>query len=109
MASTADQLSALGNDSDFRARVLALAIQYAVSTVYVEDPATPNHALRLGFAKALLFGNINVNLPTVIAQQTNLIAGNTTYNFASGHVVTDVSDAALFAQIGASWNLLSGV
>ena len=109
MASTADQLSALGNDSDFRSRVMALATQYAISTVYVEDPATQNHDLRLGFAKALLFGNPNVNIPAIIAQQTNLVAANTTYDFASSHVVTDASDAAIASQIATAWNMLSGV
>lgn len=109
MASTADQLFMLGNDADFRNRVMALALQYAAATVYPEDPATPNHALRLGLARALLVGNPNVNIPTVIAQQTNLVAATTSYDFTSGQIVTDATDAAIFAQIAASWNMLAGV
>lgn len=108
MASTSDQLSALGNDGNFRARVMVLALQYAVGTVYIEDPATPNHALRLNYARSLVAGG-GSNIPIVIANSTNIIAGNTTYDFTTGHVKTDVTDTAISSQLATDWNMLAGV
>ena len=108
MASTADQLSALGRDQNFAARVMALALQYAVGTVYGEDPATPNHAIRVGFARTVFNGG-GTSIPNVIASSANLVAANTSYDFASGRVQTDASDAAISSQIASDWNLLAGV
>jgi hypothetical protein len=107
MSSTADQLAALGNDSSFRLRIQSLALQVAV-TVYAEAPATPD--TRRNFAKQILSNtNIAQNLANVLANRTNLVAGNTTYDFSTGHVKTDVTDAAISSQIASDWNMLAGV
>jgi hypothetical protein len=111
MSSTADQLAALGNDSNFRARVQALAQQYAAGTVYLEDHTLPTPAIgaiRLGFARTIINGG-GGNIAAIIANSTNLVAGNTTYDFSTSHVKTDVTDAAISSQISSDWNMLAGV
>jgi len=109
-ASTADQLAALGNDLQFRLRIQSLLVQQA-GVIYAESGGTPNHAVRVAFAKQVLNnpGGIAQNVAAVIVNRTNLVAGNTTYNFASGHVVTDVTDAAIQSQLATDWDMLSGV
>ena len=110
MASTAIQLAALANDSQFRLRIQSLLVQQA-GTIYAESAGTPNHALRVAYAKSVFAnpaGQANV-VATVISNRTNLIGGNTTYDFNAGHVVTDVTDAAISSQLATDWDMLSGV
>ena len=107
MASTASQLSALGNDGQFQMRVRALLIQQAI-VVYAEAPDTPD--TRRNFAKQLITNtDMAVRLAIVIANTTNVIAGNITFDFVNNRPVTDVSDAELVSQIAAVWNMLAGV
>jgi len=110
MASTADQLTALGNDSNFRFRLQSLLVQQA-AVVYAEDPATTNHVIRAGYAKNILANPAAQAqvVAMVIVNRTNLVAGNTTYDFATSHVHTDVTDAAISSQLASVWNMLSGV
>lgn len=108
MAANADQCAALQRDSNFQARVLAIALQYAALVVYGEAGSVPNHPLRLAFARAVLNGG-GSNLPQVLANSTNVIASNVTYDFTDGHVKTDATDAALSSQIATDWDMLSGV
>lgn len=108
MSSTADQSSALANDSKFKARVMALALQYATLTVYVEDPQTPNHLLRLNYAKSVINGG-GGNIPSIIANGPNLIASVITYDFSTGDIKTDASDGAISSQIATDWNMLAGI
>ncbi len=107
MSSTAAQLAALGNDSQFQYRVRSLILQEA-AVIYGEAPATPD--TRRTFARNVLANNdVAQRLAVVIANRTNLVAGATSYDFTSGHVVTDVTDAAISSQIASDWNLLAGV
>lgn len=110
MASTADQLAALGNDTQFRARIQSLLLQQA-AVIYAESSGTANHATRLTFAKQVLFNPAGLapTVAAVIANRTNLVAGTTTYNFATGRVETSVADNAIASQIASDWDMLSGV
>src|SRR5437773_6735426 len=110
MASTASQLAALSNDSQFRARIKSLLVQQA-SIVYAESVGTANHATRVTYAKQVLANPVpQAGVVTeVVVNRTNLIAGNTTYNFNTGHVETDVTDAAIASQLATDWDMLSGV
>ncbi len=109
MAASSDQSSALGNDQKFQQRVKSLLIQQAGIT-YTEDPATPNHAVRVQYAKQILQGSINfINVAQVLVNRTNLVGSNITYNFTSGNVITDATDGAIASQIATDWNMLAGV
>lgn len=110
MASTADQLAALGNDVQFIRRVQSLLIQQA-GVVYAESGGTPNHAIRVAYAKEVLKnpGSIAQNVAAVIVNRTNLVGGNTTFNFATNHPETSVTDAAIQSQLATDWDMLSGV
>jgi uncharacterized membrane protein len=50
-----------------------------------------------------------MRLAIIIANTTNLIAGNVTYDWLNNRPITDVSDAAILSQIAAVWNMLAGV
>lgn len=110
MASTADQLAALGNDPQFRLRIQSLLVQQA-GVVYAESSGTTNHPFRVAYAKQVLAspGTYAPNVAQVIVNRTNLVAGATTYNFATGHVETNVTDAAMSSQLATDWDMLSGV
>jgi hypothetical protein len=106
MASTASQLAALGNDQQFQMRVRSIVIQVA-NTVIQEAPADPD--TRRDFARKVISQpDTAARLAIPVANMTNLQAGATTYDFETAHVITDVSDAALLAQITAAWDVLSG-
>jgi hypothetical protein len=110
MASTADQLAALGNDPQFRLRIQSLLVQQA-GVVYAESGGTPNHATRVAYVKRVLsdpFAAAQI-VAAVIVNRTNLVAGTTTYNFATGRVETSVTDAAISSQLATDWDMLSGV
>lgn len=107
MASTASQLAALGNDSQFQLRVRSIVLQVA-NNVLQEAPQDPD--TRREFAREMIQNPSAAQLVAIpIANTTNLVAGNTTYDFDTAQVLTDVSDAALFSQISAAWDLLAGV
>lgn len=107
MASTASQLAALGNDPQFQYRIRSLMLQQA-AIVYAEVPANPD--TRRIFAKTLLTDPFSaIKYAVLVANRTNILAGNTTYDFTSGHVITDVSDASIISQIATDWNMLAGV
>lgn len=108
MASTAAQLAALGRDSQFQYRVSALIIQQA-AVVYAQAPGPAPDTRRL-FAKSILTNpDQALRLAAVVANRPNLIAGTTSYDFASWHVVTDVTDAAIASQINTDWDMLASV
>jgi hypothetical protein len=108
MASTSLELSALGNDAQFRARVQSLLVQQA-ATVYAEAPAVPD--TRRAFAKQVLNNPsaFAVTIATVIANRPNLIAQTVTYDWNNGRPVTDATDAQIASQIATDWSMLAGV
>lgn len=106
MPSTASELAALGNDPLFQLRIRSLVIQVA-NQVMTEPPATPD--TRRQFARQMITQpDAAQRLAVPVANMTNVKAGDTTYDFATARVITDVSDAALLAQITAAWDVLSG-
>jgi hypothetical protein len=106
MPSTAAELAALGSDQQFQMRVRSIVIQVA-EVVIQEPPATPD--ARRNFAKQMISNpDTAARLAIPVANMVNLKAGTTSYDFEAAHVVTDVSDDALFSQITAAWDLLSG-
>lgn len=110
MASTADQLSALGADIQFRARIQSLLIQRAAA-VYAESGGTANHAVRVAYAKAVLANPVAIAqvVALVIVNRTNLSQATTSFNFTSGHVETTADDAAISSQLATDWDMLAGV
>lgn len=107
MPSTASQLAALGNDSQFQMRVRSIVLQVAAGVIQ-EAPATPDK--RRDFARQMLSNpDQAARLAVTVANTTNVIAGTTSYDFEVANVVTDVTDAALFGQISAIWDILAGV
>lgn len=66
---------------------------------------------RLAFATYVManVAGVEANLVMVVATRTNVAAGNTTYDFANARVITDVTDAAILAQLGSDWSMMAGV
>lgn len=109
MASTTEQLQCLGNDVQFRQRVRSLFLLEA-GVVYNEAGATPNHAARALFASKLVQQpSIADTFAPSLAQRTNLIAANTTFNFNAARLEIDASDASIRSQIATDWNMFAGV
>lgn len=108
MASTAAQLIALSLDNNFRLRVRNIALQEA-AVVFAESGTTPNHGVRKAFAQTLLGTPTKADtLADYIVSRTNLVAANTSYDFANRAVVSDVTDAAILSQLATDWDMLSG-
>lgn len=66
---------------------------------------------RLAFATYVMANTAGVaaNLVMVVANRTNVQAANTTFDWPSYRVVTDATDAAILAQLGADWSMMAGV
>lgn len=108
-AATSDQISALSRDSSWAQRVQSLLIQQA-AVVYSESIDVVSHATRVAYAKAILANPSGyTGVAVTIANRTNIIGSNITYNFSDGHIVSDVTDAAISSQIASDWNMLAGV
>lgn len=110
MPTTPQSQSSLAADTDFLRRLSGLLMSEAL-VVAAEDVATPSHDRRRQLAQQIITqpSHMAQSLAPAICNATNLVAGTTSYDFASASTVTDVPDAAITAQIGAMWNLLAGV
>ncbi len=109
MASTTAQSICLGKDTAFRERVRAL-FQLEAGVVYSENPATANHAARALFASKVMTGQVDASsLAPALAQRTNLVAEDVSYNFDDQRVETTATDAEIRSQIASDWNLFAGV
>lgn len=66
---------------------------------------------RKDFAKYVMANTAGVedNLVMTVANRTNVLAGTTTYDFPSGSIVTDVTDAAILSQLATDWSMMAGV
>lgn len=66
---------------------------------------------RKEFAKYVMANTAGVqaNLIATVANGTNLVAGNTSHDFVSRRTVTDVTDAAILAQLAADWSKMAGI
>lgn len=106
MPSTASELAALGNDQQFQLRVRSLMLQVAAT---IAEEAAQDPDTRRNYARNIIQNpELAQRAAIPVANMTNVIAANTTYDFDTGQVITDITDAALFGQITAGWDLLSG-
>lgn len=67
---------------------------------------------RASFAASILANpaGLAASITATIVNRTNLIAGNTSYDFGvPGHVNTDVTDASILSQLATDWNFLAGI
>ncbi len=109
MASTTAQSICLGKDNAFRERVRAL-FQLEAGAIYNENPATANHAARALFASKIMTGQVDASsLAPALAQRTNLVAEDVSYNFETQSVETTATDAEIRSQIASDWNMFAGV
>ena len=109
MAATTAQVIALGNDAAFRQRIRTLVLQIAAQ-IYNEDPATPNHTGRVGYAfKIFQTPTLADQLAPILATRTNLANSTITYSFVDAQVQTDATDASILSQIATDWNMLAGI
>jgi hypothetical protein len=95
------QYQAVANDSAFVGRVLAAAVLQAV-TIYGEVNTTPNHAARQAFAVKVM-----ASPQTYQNQFAWVVASDPSIDPADP--VGSATDGALFAKIGAKWDMLAGV
>ena len=114
---------ALAADPRFQIRLRAVLIYQALA-VYAEvapaqsvPPTAPELALmatyqaRRAYARAVLADSdwAAKRVAPVLTTRTAIMAFDTTYDFASGSVVTAATDANLVTQIAADWNMYAGL
>ena len=101
---------ALAQDIKFIRRLQSIMLS-EVSTILAEVSTTPNHVARRTFAQQVITNGQSVaqQFAPLIANSTNLVAANTTYDFTQLAVVTDATDAAILSQVDTLWNAMSGV
>jgi hypothetical protein len=110
MPTTPRSQSALALDPNFQKRVGPLLIGQAI-VVANEDPTTPGHMQRRDLAQRILTNSAYMTpaLTPTIANGTNLVAANTTYNFEAFAVETSANDAEILSQIASLWDVMAGV
>jgi hypothetical protein len=110
MANDSTTQQRLAADQAFQGRVRS-AMATVAFQVLNEDPATPDHDKRATYAHSVL-PNLTYAAQSATAwlvERPNLMAKTTSYDFPSGAVVTDATDADLESQIATDWNILAGV
>ena len=110
MPTTPNSQAKLASDPTFLRRLASLLLQEA-QVVAVEASATPEHAARRALADRIINNPVGMstNLAPTICNATNLVAKNTTFDFAADATVTDATDADIRSQIATLWNVLAGV
>jgi hypothetical protein len=109
MPTTPRSQSALAADPNFQKRLSALLLSEAL--VIADEPTeTPNHTMRRALAQSIITQPAyqTQNLSPAIANGTNLVAANTTYNFEAGATETSATDAEIRSQISSLWDTLAG-
>jgi hypothetical protein len=108
MPTTPQSQASLAADPDFIRRLSGLLLSEAM-VVALEPPAVPD--LRRQLAQRIIQQPQyqTQSLAPAICNATNLVAANTSYDFASATTVTDADDAAIRSQIASLWNTLAGV
>jgi hypothetical protein len=101
---------ALASDTNFLKRLSSLLNQEA-QVVADEDLGTPSHDRRRQLAQQIITNpyGMSQSLAPTICNSTNLVAGNTTYNFEAGAIETSATDAEIRSQIATLWNVMAGV
>ena len=90
------QYASIQTDSAFVGRIIAAAVQTAIS-VYSELGTTPNHVLRAAFAIKVIAS------PESYQRQFCWAA------VSDPTIDATASDAAIFSRINAQWNVLAGI
>lgn len=111
MANDAFTQQALAADESFHARVRAALAKVAFEVIG-ENPSTADHAERAAFAQNTVLQNLQnmaIQIAPWLVERTNLFAFATSYDFASGHVVTAAGDADIESQLMTDWNVLAGI
>ena len=110
MPTTPRSQSALAADPNFQTRLSSLLLSEAI-VVAGEDDAVEFHQQRRQLAQSIITNPTQMaySLGPTIANGTNLVAGETTYNFEAGAIETSASDAEIRSQITTLWNVMAGV
>lgn len=109
MASTTAQLVALGKDNHFRERVRT-NFYIVAGEVYAESTSVAGHAARSLFASKIMTNQVDGgSFAPALAQRTNVVAEDTSYNFDEQRVETTATDAELRSQISTDWNMFAGI
>jgi hypothetical protein len=100
--------SLLGEDTVFISRCKTIMLDVA-DDIMAEAQATPGHTQRVQYAQRVLNApeQMGRQAAPYLARTENVIAGGITME--DHGVEAGVEDAALLAQINASWNVLAGV
>ena len=109
MPTTPRSQSALAADQNFQKRLSSLLTSEAI-VVAGEDAGTEFHQQRRQLAQQILNNPTQMaySLGPTIANGTNLVAGETSYNFEAGAIETSASDAEIRSQISTLWNIMAG-
>jgi hypothetical protein len=110
MPTTPRSQSALATDANFQRRLSALLTSEAI-VIANEPDSTEFHTERRRLAQQIINNptQMSYQLGPVIANGTNLVAANTTYNFEAGAIETSATDPEIRSQIATLWNTLAGV
>lgn len=103
-ATAADLQMRLAKSEAFLAKVESQIVVYAI-VVKGENTGTANHAARAAYADQVLANSAGhaVAWAVMLAGSANVAGTITAHD--DGRVTSSVSDAALFSQIAAYWNL----
>ena len=109
MPTTPRSQSALAADQNFQKRLSSLLLSEAI-VVAGEDAETEHHQQRRQLAQQVITNPTQMaySLGPTIANGTNLVAANTTYNFEAGAIETSAQDAEIRSQITTLWNVMAG-
>jgi len=109
MPTTPRSQSALAADPNFQKRLASLLVSEAL-VVADEAEETDHHQQRRQLAQQVIANpsQMAYALGPSIANGTNLIAANTTYNFEAGATETSATDPEIRSQIATLWNVMAG-
>ena len=110
MPTTPRSQSALAADANFQKRLSSLLLSEAI-IVAGEDSSTANHQQRRNLAQQIITNPTQMaySLGPTIANGTNLVAAETSYNFEAAAIETSAADAEIRSQISTLWNVMAGV
>ena len=110
MPTTPRSQMSLAADLNFQKRLTSLLLLEAI-VVASEPASTPSHQQRRALAQRIIDQPpyMAQTLAPTIANGTNLVAVETTYNFEAGAVETSANDAEIRSQITTLWNTMAGV
>lgn len=111
MANNSASQQSLSEDNIFRRRIKD-ALSIIAWEVIEEDAATPFHKERENYARHSVLINLdavaNQTAPWLV-NRTNIMAFETSYDFAARATVTAAGDADIQAQLRADWNVMAGI